>query len=296
MSSNLPAKGSEIRAFLAKSTAAFSTALATTDDKQVNAWVRVVMSTVQNPASKLRECEPLSVIQACMYAAQLKLSVDPLLGEAWLIPRMNRKLSPARWQCNMQIGANGLRKLAMRSGRVKGAIKCEVIKEEDYFIYEEADGSPSITWRPNLKVPDRGKVIGAWAVANFIDGGRLVRVIDRNELDRAKKKSEAGRKDQGPWSTDYEAMCRKTVLSRLCRELPLDEDSARMVQRDIESDATPDAVIDTTQVRAMLDVPEDEAPSGLDALAEAEEEGMPPIPEAMLENDPDASADVEVKA
>lgn len=294
MNDNLPAqRGAEIRAFLNKSTKAFSTALAAPDDKTVNAWVRVVMSTVQNPGSKLRECEPLTIIQACMYAAQLKLSVDPLLGEAWLIPRLNRKLSPARYQCNMQIGANGLRKLAMRSGRVKGAIKCEVIRKEDYFTYEEADGSPSIVWRPNLGVEKRGDVIGAWAVANFTDGGRLVRVIDRNELERAKQKSESGRRNQGPWSTDYEAMCRKTVLSRLCRELPLDEDSARMVQRDIESDATPDTVIDTTQVREMLDLPEEEA-SGLDALAEAAEEDMPPIPKAMLEND-ERSEPAEVK-
>jgi recombination protein RecT len=69
-------------------------------------YLNQVMILVANSA-KLQECTPQSVLISAMRAASLRLSVDPIKGQAWIIPYAKR--------ATFQLGYKGVYELAMRT-------------------------------------------------------------------------------------------------------------------------------------------------------------------------------------
>ena len=79
-------------------------------------FIRTALTAI-NKNPKLLECTPASLISALLQAAQLGLSPDGILGEAYLIPFYD-----SRFQKNIVQfipGYRGLVQLAMRSGLIK---------------------------------------------------------------------------------------------------------------------------------------------------------------------------------
>lgn len=230
--------------------------------------IRVALTEVQrNPA--LLECNPRSLIGAIFQCAQLGLSLDAQLGQAFLVPyKQNITLIP---------GYRGLIQLALRSGRVQ-AITARVVRKGDLFEWEEGS-SPRIVHKPKLvtKIDTAhldAEFVAVYAVA-YMKGGGLPQfaVMSRAQVQAIRARSAAGNK--GPWVTDPEAMWRKTPTRQLCKWLPMETDrAAAMVQAvtlDEQAEAGLDQKLDLLAPDAILD---DTEASGLDRLTEAMQRGQ----------------------
>ena len=104
----------------------------------------------------------------------------------------------------------------MRSGHVKNVQSRVVYANEPFRIVYGTD--PKIEHEPLLDGADRGKVRGAYAVAQMRDGSNVIDYMTVDQINAIRDRSPS---KTGPWSTDYEEMARKTVVRRLCKALPL---------------------------------------------------------------------------
>lgn len=162
---------------------------------------------VVNRSSALQNCSPESIVGAAITAAVLDLSIDPNLGEAYIIP-----YGP---QASFQLGYIGLTQLALRSGQYK-RLGWQVVYEGQLKFYEELTGELEL--HNDLKTSD--KVIGY--AAKFV----LVNGFERGEYWPVEKvKAHAERfsqafkrgKQDSPWVTDFNRMATKTCLKHLLR-------------------------------------------------------------------------------
>lgn len=162
---------------------------------------RILVTEVRrNP--KLAQADPTSLLGAVMQAAQLGLEPGPL-GHAYLVPRYNGKTKTT--DVTLQIGYRGYIDLARRSGQIVSIVAREVCDGDQFDFRYGTD--EEITHRPALK--DRGEAYAYYGVALLADGGRVIHVMSRDDIDRYRARSQA--KDSGPWQTDYDAMARKGI-------------------------------------------------------------------------------------
>ncbi|MHA1573089.1 MAG: recombinase RecT, partial [Alphaproteobacteria bacterium] len=159
-----------VQALFERSSGELSKALA--GQMQTDRFIRAAMTAYSNGSSYFQKAEPVSLLAACMQAAQLGLSVDPVLGEAWLIPRRNGQRNCV-W-VNFQLGYKGLIKLARRSDNFL-SVHAELVHEGDFFQYD-LGSDPKITHRKQMKVKARPEVIAAYAVVRYKTGPAQIHV------------------------------------------------------------------------------------------------------------------------
>jgi len=174
---------------------------------------------------ELQACDPITVVGAVVEASRYGLEVGGFAGHAYLIPRWNSKSQ--RKECTLQIGYKGLIELAMRSGRVQG-ISADVVYENDP-VFEYEDGTTPIL-RHVKALKDRGEPIAAWAAARIKDGEALFKVVSLDEINDARARG--GDRKFSPWTTDWDAMSRKTAIRRLATFLPMSAELQDAVIRD----------------------------------------------------------------
>lgn len=190
---------------------------------------RVALTTIRtNP--KLQQCSVQSLLAGIMQAAQLGLEPG-LLGHCYLVPYGQ--------EAQFIIGYKGMIDLMWRSGMYKTLYVADVC-ENDEFAYERGD-SPRLLHKP-LLTGDRGKTIGYYLFAEYQNGGKFWHFMTIHDIEQHRKRSRA--KDNGPWVTDYDAMCRKTVVRDASRWMPMSIELQRqlaqdgLVKRDIDADMT----------------------------------------------------------
>lgn len=120
----------------------------------------------------------------------------------------------------------GLRKKVCNSGEI-ATWDAHVVHENDLFEFELGD-NPSIRHQPALDNP--GKPIGAYSIATLKSGEKSREVMSIAAIEKVRSRSRA--KDNGPWVTDYEEMCRKTVARRQSKVLPMSTDLDDLLRRD----------------------------------------------------------------
>lgn len=175
---------------------------------------------------RLAECTPISVVGAVMQAAQLGLSLETVLGEAYLIPRWNK--NTRGHVAHFQIGYKGLRKLARQADIDLRDIYADPVFQKDIFDYERGL-NPTLTHKPAKGA--RGALVAAYAVACWKDDYKRFFVADTDTIQRAMQSSDAYLKSlregtkNSPWHTHPEAMWCKTALIRLCGQMTLSSDS-----------------------------------------------------------------------
>jgi recombination protein RecT len=181
-------------------------------------FARIAMTAIQTKP-QLLQCDPRTVLGAVFEAAQKGLSLDDVLGEAYLIPRRVK----GNWTAVFQIGYKGWLKLAWRSGKVAG-IACEAVCENDSFDYSLG----SDTWVKHMKHPtNRGHVMYAYALIRLVTGAAVLKVLTRSEIDKHREASQ--RSQGGPWDTHYDRMAEKTVLMEALRFSPLSTEVHRAI-------------------------------------------------------------------
>lgn len=201
-------------------------------------FTRITLSALSsNP--DLQQCTPQSFLASMMTAAQLGLEVNTPLGEAFLIPFKNHGVM----ECSFQLGYQGLKSLAYRSGDVS-IIDAHTVYENDEFSYEFGL-EPKLIHKPALK--NRGEPVAFYGMFKTKDGGYGFDVMSVEDVKlHAKKYSKSFGSSFSPWNTSFPEMAKKTVLKQALKYAPLKSDFARQV--------TADESIKTEISADMLDV------------------------------------------
>lgn len=216
------AAGDTVQSLLSKTEVREQIRLALPAHMTPDRLLRIALTEVRrNP--KLARCEQTSLLAAVFQCAQLGLEPGTSLGHAYLIPYGS--------EVQFQIGYRGMIDLARRSGQIH-SIDAHAVYEGDEFQCELGLDS-ILSHRPDWGNPNRSnpeKLLFAYAVAKLKDGGTQFRVMSRTELEAVRARSKGG--GSGPWKTDFEAMCLKTVVKRLFKWLPISVEMSRAIHQD----------------------------------------------------------------
>jgi recombination protein RecT len=175
----------------------------------------------------LAQSTPESFLGALMTATQLGLELGPT-GHAYLLPFKNKGVVETQFI----IGYKGMLDMVRRSNEVVGVPKARLVYENDLFNLEftnDGDKYSHTPWymRKDEKFTEPGKPIMGYLFVQYRDGGSDVFPMSMHEILKHKDRSKA--KDFGPWVTDFEAMCKKTIVRANFAYLPMSVDDQRIV-------------------------------------------------------------------
>lgn len=170
---------------------------------------------VQNAVALMNENKDLAKYpQAKIVPGLLKgayLGLDFFNKECYLIPYGQ--------DLQFQVDYKGSIKLAKKYAvRPVDEIYARIVREGDEFSEEVRDNEPIINFKP--KPFNNGKIIGAFAVCQYKDGGSKVEVMSIDQLDAAKRMSKA--QTGTAWKYFAEEMYKKTAIRRLCKGIPIE--------------------------------------------------------------------------
>lgn len=186
--------------------------------------VRITTTALRaNPDLAL--CTQVSFLGCVLSAAQLGLEVNTPLGQAYLIPRKNKGVQ----ECTLQIGYQGMLDLARRSGEVS-SIYAEAVYPGDTFEYE-LGLDRTLKHKPSGEANRedvQANLTHVYAVAKLKSGDALFVVLTKAQVERYKKRGAGG----PAWSSDYEAMAKKTAIRRLFTWIPKSAEVAGAIALD----------------------------------------------------------------
>ena len=185
-----------------------------------------VLAITQNPA--LLECTPATLLGVFMATATLGLSLNPIIGLAYLIPR-GRKVNDG-WikQATLQISYKGYLQLLYRANPdfivdcdaiCKGE-KCTIEKGSTTVIKHELNINREATYE---------NIVGAYGVVkNRHTGQHLATVyLAKAELEKMRMANPDQKNDKQPvgaW-TWYKSMSLAKVCRQICKNLAMNEAS-----------------------------------------------------------------------
>lgn len=173
----------------------------------------------KNP--KIADCTPISVYDALYTLATLGLAPDG--RNAHLIPFQEKnKQVEGRWVkgdlvCQLIIDYKGLQVITFRNGQLSKPIFSAVVCENDVFEWS-IDRIEKHTYSMTV---DRGAIIGSYAIASFNNGGELIEICTRKDLDKARAASKNSDGKNAPWVLWEDAMCRKTAVRKIAKMLDI---------------------------------------------------------------------------
>ena len=190
----------------------------------VERMMRIAMTAILKTPT-LALCDSVSFMGALLQALQLGLEVNTPLGQAYLIPRKKKDRNGQfiGWECNFQMGYQGLLDLCYRYGKYK-MITAEVVYEGDYFDYRYGT-KQFLDHRSEVK--PGAKPSHVWALYELENGGeRFVVWTWEKAMAHGEEFSDSFNKDkpwQSPWlssETSKEEMAKKSVLKALLKYAP----------------------------------------------------------------------------
>jgi recombination protein RecT len=198
----------------------------------VDQMSRVVLTTIRTN-QKLLECSQPSLL-ACLFAcAQLRLSPEPFLGQAYFVPFWNSKLES--YEATFIPGYKGMITLWRRTGEGHN-IAAKVVYQNDEFAYDfiqwELGNYNSFIHKP-YEDGDRGQMRGAWAVLQYKNGHPSFEYMLRSDLEKRRLASKSKDRDGnivGPWIDWPDEMARKTVIKYALKTAPLSIEDSRIIK------------------------------------------------------------------
>lgn len=167
--------------------------------------------------TSLQKCEPQSIISSALVAATYDLPIDSNLGFAAIVPYKDK--------AQFQMMYKGFVQLAIRSGAYENMNVAEVY-EDELVEYNPITGVLElVTSFTNCKFRKNGetnKIVGYYAWFKLMTGFRKEFFMTVDECNNHAKKYSASYKQDlnkgwksSKWTTDFDAMAKKTVLKLL---------------------------------------------------------------------------------
>lgn len=198
--------------------------------KRGTAFITSIVSAVQaTPA--LQECTNPSILSAALLGESLNLSNSPSLGQFWIIPFNNRKKGVKEAQ--FQLGANGFKQLAMRTGQYKDIDFLE-IHEGEYKGRDKYTGKQVFEFIEDDDEHEALPVIGYMAYFELLNGFRKTVYWTKAKMEKhadqysqafsldAYRKLQEGKIPQSElwkyssyWYSNFAGMAEKTLIKHL---------------------------------------------------------------------------------
>lgn len=243
--------------------------------KGVNAdrFSRMTITALQ-AKPELLEADKDSLYLAILQCAQTGLAPDGKKAALVVFnTNVGGKGKPDRWVKLVQF-------MPMVTGIIEKlgevGVKCDTatVHENDVFEWEQGD-NPKIVHKPAKLGTERGVTIGAYAILKLKGGEPYHEVMDTKEIEAVRKQSKSP--NSLMWTQFYGEACRKTVLRRCAKRIPIPYDES--VERTLEAD---NATFD-------LDPPGATTEPKADPTVVAEQTKQPAqVEQAKAENDPQA--------
>lgn len=165
----------------------------------------------------LMECSPASLMGACKTLVLMGCEPDNIHG--YLVPR-NCKNGNGGWTktCVPIPSARGLMRMARANGVSNMNIGCVFMGER--FEWGMKAGSFTMSHSPNWdNAPS--DFIGVYCTWTDKDGNLHGERMSKREIDYIMSRSDAAKRGNSPWQTDYEQMALKTVIKRAAKQWDL---------------------------------------------------------------------------
>ena len=180
---------------------------------------------------------PLSLKNALANVAMIGISLNPLLRQAYLIPRKNSVV--------MDLSYLGLIQYGIMHCNLS-QVEARIIHEHDNYINCGFNQAPQHNYKP---FGDRGQAVGAVVVATTNKGGYLVEEMTKEQIYAIRERSDGWQaycldnKKLTPWVTDEMEMWRKTVVRRASKYWKASPEMAAIVNESYDSDFAKEKII-----------------------------------------------------
>jgi recombination protein RecT len=189
----------------------------------IDRFIRVTLTAIQNAPKQIEGADRLSLYNAIIRAASDGLVPDGREGALVAFNTKDGKM--IQW-------------MPMITGLIKRIAECGVTVESQIIcqndLFDVAFGDDAkIIHKPAKLGLQRGSLIGAYAIARLPGGAIMREVMDREQLESVRAVSRSA--ESGPWASFFDEMCRKTVLRRLIKRVPItDARVQEVIARDDE--------------------------------------------------------------
>lgn len=170
-------------------------------NRQAHAFVGSVLLVVSQ-SKKLMECEPMSIIASALQAANLKLSCDPSIGQAYLVPYKGK--------CTFVPGYRGLKDLGLRT-REYSDLSINEIYAGQQVEKDQITGRLTV-----LGTPETDEVVAYVGYLRLLSGFSKAIFMTVEDIHKhAKRYAPSYAYPDSPWNTETPKMEAKTVLRQL---------------------------------------------------------------------------------
>jgi recombination protein RecT len=176
-----------------------------------------------NRKSEIQKCDPLSILNSIILAAQFGFEVDSPLQHAYLIPY--------KGMCTLQIGYRGFIDLARRSQEYRAIEAVEVFEGDGFEFFR--DPQPRVRHTPSL-ADDPGKMTHVYAYAITKGGEPVVEFMSRGQVEVIRRASKMP--DSLMWKSYFGEGAKKTALKRMLKRQPMTIEMADAITLDNESE------------------------------------------------------------
>lgn len=199
---------------------------------------------------RLQLCTPRSIFNAALRAATMRLSCDPTVGQAYLIPYKNKGVMEAQFQA----GWKGIQHMALRTGKYQ-YINVSKVYDGEEVEEDRITGELKITGR--MKSPQRD--IGLIASFGLTNGYRKSIYMSYEELEehgkRYSKSYQSGRQDS-IWLTNKQLAYHKTILLKLLRTYGYLEPNDAIALDNDDEDASVDLELPAEDKVTIIEEPQ----------------------------------------
>lgn len=173
-------------------------------------FARIALTSLRKNQALVQKCDSISILTACMEAAQAQLSTDASAGEFYLVPYGKT--------CTGIMGYRGMIRIAYRSGAVR-KLDARIVYQGDEFDFVETHAGPQWTHRPHWQLGrEKGSILFSYAYAVLPNGEIIFKAADGDQIARSRAKG-----NSGTWNAHEEAMTIKTAVRQLWKWIPKDK-------------------------------------------------------------------------
>lgn len=186
---------------------------------------------VVSASTQLKQCDANSIMAASFVAASFDLPIDSNLGFAALVPykKSFKDKETGQWVkkdlAQFQMMYKGFVQLAIRTGQYE-KMNCSEVYEDELRSYNPITGEcefvTDFSQTHQRENGETDKIVGYYAWFRLVSGFTKELYMSKNEVtNHAKKYSQLYRYDlndnktSSKWSTDFDAMAKKTVIKLL---------------------------------------------------------------------------------